>query len=107
MILRHALLRPPRHLKHDQPRRGPLVELERPQVPLIHARRGPVVGHEREAAEVGPLHDHLLDGPDHPRGEPATLVVAQHEDVGQVGEGHVVGDEAGEADQLEVGALFS
>ena len=58
------------------------------------------VGHEHQASQVRPLVDHLLDAAHHPRGETPTLKIGQDEDVGQVREADIVGDEARKASKF-------
>lgn len=92
------------HLEDDEAGRGPLVKVEGAELALVHAGGGRVVGHEDEAAQVGPAVDDVLEGAHHPRGEAAALVVLEDEDVGEVGKGDVVGDDAAQAGESAVGA---
>lgn len=92
------------HLEDDEAGRGTLIEAQGAEFTLVHAGGGGVVGHEDEAAQVGPAVDDLLEGAHHPGRETAALVVLEDEDIGEVGKSNVVGDDAAEASELAVGA---
>ena len=105
VVFGNLLLRAPGHLEHGHARRWALVEVDGAQRLLVHARGRLVVRHEHQPAQVGPLVHQLLGAAHHPRREAPALVLLEDEDVGEVCEGDVVGDDAGEADHLELGAL--
>lgn len=107
MILRDILDAPAGHLKQHEAGGRALVPVEGAELALVHLGGGLVVRHEDEAAQVRPLVDDLLEAAHHPAGEAAALKLLDDEDVGEVGEGDVVGDDAGEADELDVGSVWA
>lgn len=60
------------------------------------------MSHQNQTTEVGPGIDSFLHATHHPGSQTTTLESLDDEDVGQVGECDVVGDETSESDECEV-----
>lgn len=98
----HIFLSLATHLKHHQPGRRALLEIDGTQGSLIHASGCLIMGHEHESAQVWPSIDELFEGTHHPRRETTALELFHYEDIGEISECDVVSDDSRQADHSEV-----